>query len=76
MDPVLEYLLGYNKLHPIEYSSRFIIPVGGLQKMLDGFNGYHLNRIEVTKDELERITTDTKQEEVEETIEDLYALLD
>jgi hypothetical protein len=76
VDPILEYLLDFNEEHKIEYTSRYMIPVGGLQKMLDNFGQYHLNRIEVIKDELrqtEPVVEDT--EEAEETIEELYELL-
>ena len=52
IDPVLEYLLEFNKDTPIEYSDRYLIPVGGLAKMLGDFKGFHLNRVEVIKSEL------------------------
>jgi hypothetical protein len=71
MDAILEYLLEYNKTNNIEYTNRFIIPPGGLQNMLDDFNGYHLNRVEVTKDELEKISLSKNK-----TIEELYGLLE
>jgi hypothetical protein len=46
LDPILEYLLEFNESHTIEYKGRFLIPLGGLQKMLDDFQGYHLAREE------------------------------
>lgn len=77
MDPILEYLLEFNRTNPIERSDRYIIPVGGLQKMLDDFKGYHLNRIEVTKDELTQPNDKWGKSPLEDsTIEELYALID
>ena len=52
IDPVLEYLLEFNKDTPIEYDDRRLIPVGGLAKMLGDFKGFHLNKVVVTKSEL------------------------
>lgn len=51
-DPILQYLLEFNQKHSIEYSDRYLIPVGGLAKMLEDFKGFHLNRVEVIKSEL------------------------
>jgi len=52
IDPILAYLLEFNKTYPIEYSDRLLIPVGGLAKMLEDFNQFSLNRVEVIKSEL------------------------
>lgn len=75
MDPILECLIERNKTLTIEYSDRLIIPVGGLQKMLDEFKGYHLNRVEVIKSELTRQEVKSTQKS-EPTLEELYQLLD
>jgi len=52
MDAVLEYLLELNQKTAIEYSDRYLIPAGGLVKMLGEFKGFHLNKVVVTKSEL------------------------
>ena len=52
IDPVLEYLLEFNKDTPIEYDDRRLIPAEGLAKMLGDFKGFHLNKVVVTKSEL------------------------
>lgn len=70
MDPILEYLLEFNKTNPIEYSSRYIIPPGGLAKMLEDFRGFYLNKVIVTKDELMPPAQPNSE------VEELYKLLD
>lgn len=52
IDPILAYLLEFNQKHAIEYSDRYLIPVGGLTKMLEDFKGFHLNKVVVIKEEL------------------------
>ena len=52
IDPILEYLLEFNQKNAIEYSDRYLIPVGGLAKMLGNFKEFHLNRVVVIKEEL------------------------
>jgi hypothetical protein len=52
IDPILEYLLEFNQKNAIEYSDRYLIPVGGLAKMLEDFKGFHLNKVVVIKSEL------------------------
>lgn len=52
MDPIFKYLLEFNETHSIEYSDRYLIPAGGLAKMLDDFKGFHLNKVEVIKSEI------------------------
>lgn len=71
MDPILEYLLEFNQTHSIEYSDRYIVPTGGLAQMLKDFKGFHLNRQEVVKADInpEPVKAQTTEEE-------LYALLD
>ena len=72
MDPILGYLLDFNKTRQIEYSKRLVIPAGGLQHMLDNFEYYKLNRVEVIKDEI--ITVEEPAED--NTLEELYNLID
>lgn len=46
IDPVLAYLLEFNKDTPIHYKGRRLIPANGLQEMLDNFKRFHLDREE------------------------------
>lgn len=71
MDPILEYLLEFNKTLPIEYRGRYLIPPGGLAKMLDNFKEFRLNRVEEPK-ELIPATREPK----DTTLDELYDLLD
>jgi hypothetical protein len=50
MDPILEYLLEFNVKHSIEYSDRYLIPVGGLKEMLADYKKFRLNRVEPLPD--------------------------
>ena len=76
MDAILKHLLEQNIVQEIEYSDRLLIPKGGLQKMLDNFNGYRLNKVEVTKDELAEPNNKWEKSPLEEsTIEELYDLI-
>jgi hypothetical protein len=72
MDPILKYLIEFNQNNPIEYSDQYILPAGGLQEMLDGYKGFHLNKVTVTKSEV----IPPPQPKAKQTIEDLYKLLD
>lgn len=72
MDPILQYLLDLNKTFDIEYTERLVIPLGGLQAMLDNFDKFKLNRVEVTKDELVTQAVQTQ----ESTLDELYDLID
>lgn len=45
-DPILEYLLEFNKKHSIEYGKRYLIPPSGLQDMLNDYKKFKLNRRE------------------------------
>jgi len=74
MDPILAYLLEFNQHNSIEYSDRYLIPAGGLSKMLGEFQQFRLNRIEVIKEELTARPAPVSQ--TKETIEELYALID
>jgi hypothetical protein len=74
MDPILAYLLEFNQHNSIEYSDRYIIPAGGLAKMLNEFQQFRLNRVEVIKEEL--TTPPEPVSQSEETIEELYELID
>lgn len=77
MDPILEYLLELNSTTALEYSDRYLIPVGGLAKMLENFSEYHLNRVEVAKEEIKPNENWAKSTiEDADSIEELYALLD
>lgn len=75
MDPVLEYLLDFNKQHEIEYQGRYIIPRGGLTKMLAEFQGFRLNREEIVKPLLVPDAPESLGPQAA-SIEDLYKLLD
>lgn len=69
MDPMLEYLLEFNKTNSMEYKGRYLVPPGGLAEMLKNYKGFHLNREEVVKEEISLEPELTTQDE-------LYALLD
>lgn len=73
MDPILAYLLEFNQTNSIECSDRYLIPPGGLAKMLENFQGYRLNRVEVIKSELTPVTKSAPEHE--ETLEELYELI-
>jgi len=68
-NPVLEYLLEFNKDTAIEYSDRFVIPAGGLAKMLENFEGFHLNRVEVVKSELSPAEEQTTKDDITKLLE-------
>lgn len=72
MDPILNYLLEFNQKHSIEYKGRYLIPPGGLVKMLDDFQGYHLNKEVVIKS----LIKDPEPDLSETTIDELYSLLE
>lgn len=65
IDPILQYLLDFNKENPIEYYDRFLIPTGGLSEMLKQYNKFAL------KPEL----LQPEPKEVDD-IQELYDLLD
>ena len=65
-DPILAYLLDFNKTTPIQYRDRHLIPPGGLQEMLTGYKKFHLSR-------------EGEEEPKQKTLsaeEELYKLLD
>jgi hypothetical protein len=74
MDPILEYLLEFNKTNSIEYSDRYIVPTGGLAQMLMDFKGFHLNREEVIKADI-KPNANWRQSTIE-TVDELYKLLE
>lgn len=74
MDPILEYLLEFNTTNPIEYKGRYLIPVGGLAKMLNDFKGFHLNTEVVVKPEIGATPTQ-ELNFTQATEEELYNLL-
>lgn len=63
IDPILAYLLEFNKTNSIKYYDRYIIPAGGLQEMLKDYKSFHLDKEE-------------ESIEQESTEEELYKLLD
>lgn len=71
MDPILQYLIEFNDEHAIEYKGRYLIPTGGLAKMLADFQGFHLNREEVIKS----LIQDPEPDPSEATVDELYKLL-
>lgn len=72
MDPILNYLLEFNEKHSIEYKGRYLIPLGGLAKMLEDFQGFHFNKEVVIKPTLKEPVPDPS----EATVEELYNLLE
>ena len=69
IDPILGYLLEFNKTNSIEYSDRYLIPAGGLAKMLEDFEGFHLNRVEVIKSELSQPSASNDIDKLLEMVE-------
>jgi hypothetical protein len=46
IDPILAYLLEFNKTNPIHYKERYLVPINGLQEMLNSFQRFHIDRKE------------------------------
>lgn len=73
MDPILNYLLEFNETNSIEYKGRYLVPPGGLAKMLDEFQGFRLNT-EVVVKPLEGEAPEPEPHEA--TLEELLNALD
>jgi hypothetical protein len=76
VDPILEYLLEFNKTNSLEYKGRYLVPPGGLAKMLDEFQGFRLNREEVIKPRTDLPVAPEQDAETESTLEELYKELE